>query len=148
MSFLLIRLCGGAEAGLVLTRLRAPVTLACASVHHHRERHNLERYIGMRRSNPQKANRNTHMNEAMFRDERGRKKLIIKLPDFDLRRRQDKWAPDEMRKWMMREGINPYEDVSPRMWQERKLFQTTLGQFLCSVLQFSDDVRISFQNSQ
>ncbi|TKR77982.1 hypothetical protein L596_018863 [Steinernema carpocapsae] len=34
-------------------------------VHHHKERGDLQRFIGMKRSNPQRANRNTHMNERI-----------------------------------------------------------------------------------
>ena len=39
-------------------------------VHHHKELEEpggFERFIGWRRSNPNKANRNTHVNEAKYR---------------------------------------------------------------------------------
>jgi hypothetical protein len=41
--------------------------LAIRCVHHHLERDDFERFIGMKRSNPQKANRNTHINEKKWR---------------------------------------------------------------------------------
>ena len=36
-------------------------------VHHHMERRNLELFLGIKRSNKNRANRNTHKNEKRFR---------------------------------------------------------------------------------
>lgn len=36
-------------------------------VHHHKEAENMERFLGIKRSNSAKANRNTHHNERKFR---------------------------------------------------------------------------------
>ncbi|KAK0417128.1 hypothetical protein QR680_012843 [Steinernema hermaphroditum] len=99
-------------------------------VHHHRERGDLQRYIGMRRSNPQRANRNTHLNERMFRAMRGQKTLIIDLPDDEVTRKREKMSPSEMRIELLRQGINPYKQVSPRRWNEN---QITLNSFYAVV---------------
>lgn len=37
------------------------------AVHHHKERENILRYLGIQRSNKAKANRNTHINEKKWR---------------------------------------------------------------------------------
>lgn len=37
------------------------------SVHHHKESEDMDLFMGIKRSNPQKANRNTHVNERKFR---------------------------------------------------------------------------------
>ncbi|VDN43379.1 unnamed protein product [Gongylonema pulchrum] len=46
-----------------------PTNLAAVpvcEVHHHRERYNLHLYLGIKRSNRHKSNRNTHINERQF----------------------------------------------------------------------------------
>ncbi|VDK52187.1 unnamed protein product [Anisakis simplex] len=92
-----------------------------AYVHHHKERHNLERFIGIRRSNPARANRNTHINERMFRKLRGAKTVLIDLPDDVERRQREKMNPSEMRISMLKAGMNPYKEVQPRSWNETQM---------------------------
>uniref|UniRef100_A0A1I8A289 Large ribosomal subunit protein mL45 n=1 Tax=Steinernema glaseri TaxID=37863 RepID=A0A1I8A289_9BILA len=99
-------------------------------VHHHKERGDLQRFIGMRRSNPSKANRNTHHNERMFRAMRGQKTLTMELPDDEVTRQREKMTPAEIRLDLLRRGINPYKDVSPRGWNEN---QATLNSFYAVV---------------
>jgi hypothetical protein len=41
--------------------------LSVRDVHHHMERDNMRRFLGIERSNPQKANRNTHQHEKKWR---------------------------------------------------------------------------------
>lgn len=90
-------------------------------VHHHMERHNLQRYLGIHRSNKAKANRNTHHNEKMFRRMRGLKTIILDLPDDVEQRKHDSLPPNELRAAMLRKGINPYKEVQPRSWQEGQI---------------------------
>lgn len=37
------------------------------NVHHHKERHDLDLYIGIKRSSKSRANRHTQVNEGIFR---------------------------------------------------------------------------------
>uniref|UniRef100_A0A914WA38 Large ribosomal subunit protein mL45 n=1 Tax=Plectus sambesii TaxID=2011161 RepID=A0A914WA38_9BILA len=145
MSALLARLGGGSwmgESKLLWAGLRSSTVQPCALVHHHRERQNLDRFLGMRRSKPQKANRNTHLNEAKFRRERGRKTLYIKLPDYEMDRRTEMLTAEEQRKEMLKYGLNPYESVSPRVWQERKIFNAS---FQAPMLNYVPPENLSFE---
>uniref|UniRef100_A0AC35TUW1 Tim44 domain-containing protein n=1 Tax=Rhabditophanes sp. KR3021 TaxID=114890 RepID=A0AC35TUW1_9BILA len=92
-----------------------------AGVHHHKERGDLELFLGIKRSNTGKANRNTHKNERMFRKMRGRKTMILNLPDDVKVRERNTMKPDELRKSLLSEGINPYKEVSPRQWDEHQM---------------------------
>uniref|UniRef100_A0A914YWP5 Large ribosomal subunit protein mL45 n=1 Tax=Panagrolaimus superbus TaxID=310955 RepID=A0A914YWP5_9BILA len=96
------------------------VTTQICSVHHHKERHDLERFIGMKRSNPAKANRNTNTNEYLFRKARAKKTLIIDLPEDSQIREREKLGPNELRYKFLEKGINPYKDVTPRTWTEHQ----------------------------
>jgi len=95
-------------------------------VHHHKERHDLELFLGIKRSNKAKANRNTHHNEKKFRRERARKTMIVDLPDDVEIRSQEKMTPNELRLHFLRKGINPFKNVDPRQWSEH---QATLQSF-------------------
>uniref|UniRef100_A0AC34QLI3 Tim44-like domain-containing protein n=1 Tax=Panagrolaimus sp. JU765 TaxID=591449 RepID=A0AC34QLI3_9BILA len=127
------------------------VTQVCG-VHHHKERHDLELFLGIRRSNTAKANRNTHINEKLFRRARAEKTLRLDLPDdVEVREREkmtpnelrlhflrkginpykevrerEKMTPNELRLHFLRKGINPYKEVQPRQWTEH---QSTLQSF-------------------
>lgn len=61
------RLCPLARTGLTGLAASTPSTVQRALVHHHMERHDLARFLGIKRSNRARANRNTHVNEKMFR---------------------------------------------------------------------------------
>ncbi|GMT19116.1 hypothetical protein PFISCL1PPCAC_10413 [Pristionchus fissidentatus] len=103
-----------------------PIVVQSAGVHHHMEARNLRRFLGIERSNKAKANRNTHHNERMFRKMRGRKTILLDLPDDAEQRRFDDLPPNKLRTEMLKKGINPYRDVQPRTWQEA---QVTLQSF-------------------
>uniref|UniRef100_A0AC34F1T9 Tim44-like domain-containing protein n=1 Tax=Panagrolaimus sp. ES5 TaxID=591445 RepID=A0AC34F1T9_9BILA len=90
------------------------------SVHHHKERHDLERFIGMKRSKPSKANRNTNSNEHIFRRARAKKTMIVDLPEDSEMREREKMEPNELRYKFLEKGINPYKDVNPRSWTEHQ----------------------------
>uniref|UniRef100_A0A0N4ZV19 Large ribosomal subunit protein mL45 n=1 Tax=Parastrongyloides trichosuri TaxID=131310 RepID=A0A0N4ZV19_PARTI len=92
-----------------------------AGVHHHKERQNLELFLGIKRSNKAKANRNTHKNERMFRRLRGQKTMVLDLPDDAKIRYQQSLSPDEMRRDMLKDGINPYKEIGPRQWEENQI---------------------------
>jgi large subunit ribosomal protein L45 len=103
------------------------VTQKCF-VHHHKERHDLERFIGLKRSNTAKANRNTHMNEKLFRRARAQKTLLLDLPEDSEIRLREKMSPTEIRYSFLKKGVNPYKDVSPRTWNEHQAtFQSFYG---------------------
>ncbi|MFH4979587.1 hypothetical protein AB6A40_006296 [Gnathostoma spinigerum] len=106
------------------SHLLRPFLFTCdraAFVHHHKERHNLERFLGIRRSNPNRANRNTNVNEYRFRRLRGRKIVAIELPDEEENRKLRALPPAEMRMAMLKKGINPYKEVTPRNWTEHQV---------------------------
>nr|CDJ91970.1 Mitochondrial inner membrane translocase complex domain containing protein [Haemonchus contortus] len=103
-----------------------PFVVQWAAVHHHMERKDLARFLGIQRSNKARANRNTHINEKMFRKMRARKTVIIELPDDEERRRRENLTPSQLRVELLRKGVNPYKEVQPRAWQES---QTTLQSF-------------------
>ncbi|VDO72784.1 unnamed protein product [Haemonchus placei] len=103
-----------------------PFVVQWAAVHHHMERKDLARFLGIQRSNKARANRNTHINEKMFRKMRARKTVIIELPDDEEQRRRENLTPSQLRVELLRKGINPYKEVQPRAWQES---QTTLQSF-------------------
>uniref|UniRef100_A0A1I7XS43 26S proteasome complex subunit dss-1 n=1 Tax=Heterorhabditis bacteriophora TaxID=37862 RepID=A0A1I7XS43_HETBA len=90
-----------------------------ANVHHHKERQDLQRFLGIHRSNKARANRNTHVNEKMFRRER----RLAKLP------------PSQMRMEMLKKGINPYKEVNPRAWKEA---QITMQSFCKQFIHYED----------
>ncbi|KAK6022111.1 DSS1/SEM1 family protein [Ostertagia ostertagi] len=115
-----------ASSGLPALAASAPFVVQRAAVHHHMERGDLARFLGIKRSNTARANRNTHVNEKMFRRLRGRKTVMIDLPDDEERRRHDNLTPSELRVELLRKGINPYKEVQPRIWQES---QTTMQSF-------------------
>ncbi|GMS89290.1 hypothetical protein PENTCL1PPCAC_11465, partial [Pristionchus entomophagus] len=103
-----------------------PTVIQAAGVHHHLESGNLRRFLGIERSNKAKANRNTHHNERMFRKMRGRKTVLIELPDDVEQRKQEALPPNKLRMEMLKKGINPFREVQPRTWQEA---QVTLQSF-------------------
>uniref|UniRef100_A0A915BE17 Large ribosomal subunit protein mL45 n=1 Tax=Parascaris univalens TaxID=6257 RepID=A0A915BE17_PARUN len=96
-------------------------TIQKAFVHHHKERYDLERFIGIKRSNPARANRNTAINERRFRRLRGAKTVVIELPDDVERRKQEMMSPAELRIAMLKKGLNPYKEVQPRSWNEGQI---------------------------
>uniref|UniRef100_A0A915DVK0 Large ribosomal subunit protein mL45 n=1 Tax=Ditylenchus dipsaci TaxID=166011 RepID=A0A915DVK0_9BILA len=104
-----------------------------------------ELYMGIKRSNPQKGNRNTHVNEKMFRKLRGMKTLRIELPDDVERREQDKMTADELRVSLLKKNINPYKEVAPREWNEHQL---TLQSFYAVVDPYAAPEEMSFQVNQ
>ncbi|KAL3091359.1 hypothetical protein niasHS_007152 [Heterodera schachtii] len=102
-------------------------------VHHHKELEEpggFERFMGWRRSNPAKANRNTHINERYMRRLRGAKRLIMDLEeDYAERRQLDQMRPDEVRMYLLRKGKpNIFKDVAPRDWNEHQITLNTFGQ--------------------
>ncbi|PAV59040.1 hypothetical protein WR25_10751 [Diploscapter pachys] len=68
-----------------------------------------------------KANRNTQVNERYLRRERGRKVVVIELPDHDEQRKLQELSPLEYRMHMLKKGINPYLKVAPRTWSETQI---------------------------
>ncbi|PAV55724.1 hypothetical protein WR25_04104 [Diploscapter pachys] len=68
-----------------------------------------------------KANRNTQVNERYLRRERGRKVVVIELPDHDEQRKLQELSPLEYRMHMLKKGINPYLKVAPRTWSETQV---------------------------
>lgn len=98
-----------------------PTLVQSAGVHHHLERRDLRRFLGIERSNKAKANRNTHHNERMFRKIRGRKTVLLDLPDDVEQRKLDALPPAQMRTELLKKGINPYKEVQPRHWQEHQI---------------------------
>lgn len=52
---------------------------------------------------------------------RGAKTVLIDLPDDAEQREQEKMSPDEVRKSMLKKGINPYKEVTPRRWEEHHI---------------------------
>ncbi|VDM84545.1 unnamed protein product, partial [Strongylus vulgaris] len=115
------RLCPLTRTGLPGLIATAPNIMQQASVHHHLERHDLARFLGIKRSNKARANRNTHVNEKMFRKLRGRKTVVIDLPDDEEQRRREKMSPSELRLELLKKGVNPYKEVQPRAWQEAQI---------------------------
>ncbi|VDL74761.1 unnamed protein product [Nippostrongylus brasiliensis] len=120
------RLTPSARSGVTSLMAVNPTLVQRAFVHHHLERHDLPRFLGITRSNKARANRNTHVNEKMFRKLRGKKTVLIDLPDDEEQRRQDSLTPSQLRVELLRKGINPYKEVSPRVWQET---QTAMQSF-------------------
>ncbi|CAD5221098.1 unnamed protein product [Bursaphelenchus xylophilus] len=96
-------------------------------VHHHMERSDILRYLGIKRSNTAKANRNTHVNEKKFRQLRGRKNVMIELPDYEFERKGKDMYADDMRIAMLKKGINVNKDVAARQWNESQLTMQTFG---------------------
>ncbi|CAJ0572551.1 unnamed protein product, partial [Mesorhabditis spiculigera] len=94
-------------------------------VHHHMERGDIARYLGLARSNRAKANRNTHVKERRFRKLRGQKTVMIDLPEYEEEQKLNNLPPDQLRLELLKKGINPYKDVSPRNWQEAQVTQTS-----------------------
>ncbi|KAF8359902.1 mrpl-45, partial [Pristionchus pacificus] len=112
----------------ILPHPSIPTIIQSAGVHHHMESKNLRRFLGIERSNKAKANRNTHHNERMFRKMRGRKTVLLELPDDVEQRRLDALTPNKLRTEMLKKGINPYREVQPRLWQESQVtFQSLYG---------------------
>ncbi|CAD5214844.1 unnamed protein product [Bursaphelenchus okinawaensis] len=117
---------------LGLLTLSNPSVLACSviqerNVHHHMERGNLKRYLGIGRSNTAKANRNTHINEKKFRQLRGRKNIPVELPDYQLLSKAKDMYPDELRVAMLKQGMNSNKDVASRQWNEAQLTLNSFG---------------------
>ncbi|CAJ0937174.1 unnamed protein product, partial [Mesorhabditis belari] len=110
----------------ILNRLPILKSSSWREVHHHMERQDLQLYLGIRRSNPNRANRNTHVNERAFRKLRGKKTILMDLPDHEEQKELDSLPPDRLRIELLKKGINPYKDISPRVWQEA---QTTTSSF-------------------
>uniref|UniRef100_A0A0K0F7Q5 Large ribosomal subunit protein mL45 n=1 Tax=Strongyloides venezuelensis TaxID=75913 RepID=A0A0K0F7Q5_STRVS len=92
-----------------------------SGVHHHKERGDLELFLGIKRSNKAKANRNTHKNERIFRRLRGQKTIILDLNDDVEKLWQSNLPPAEIRRQMLRKGINPYKDVFQREWEDHQI---------------------------
>uniref|UniRef100_A0A914E6B1 Large ribosomal subunit protein mL45 n=1 Tax=Acrobeloides nanus TaxID=290746 RepID=A0A914E6B1_9BILA len=96
-------------------------------VHHHMERDNIERYLGIRRSNTAKSNRNTHVNERFTQKLRGKKSLLIELPtEGPEQKKTEGMTPSELRKSFLRKGINPYKDIAPRNLTAEQIEITSL----------------------
>ncbi|CAI2349619.1 unnamed protein product [Caenorhabditis sp. 36 PRJEB53466] len=111
-----------------LAPAQAAQAVQSASVHHHMEANDMKRFTGVTRSNKAKANRNTHVNEKMFRRMRGRKTLLIELPHDSARERESQMSPSEMRTELLKRGVNPYKDAQPRVWNEAQItFQSIYG---------------------
>lgn len=88
----------------------------------------MKRFTGVTRSNKAKANRNTHVNEKLFRRMRGRKTLLIELPEDSAREKEAEMSPGEMRTELLKRGINPYKEAQPRVWNEAQVtFQSIYG---------------------
>ncbi|CAJ0596763.1 unnamed protein product [Cylicocyclus nassatus] len=115
------RLCPLSRTGLPGLAACTSNLLQQASVHHHLERHDLRLFLGIKRSNKARANRNTHINEKMFRRMRGRKTVVIELPDDEEQRRREKMSPAELRLELLKKGVNPYKEAQPRPWQEAQI---------------------------
>ncbi|GMR42192.1 hypothetical protein PMAYCL1PPCAC_12387, partial [Pristionchus mayeri] len=62
-----------------------------------------------------------HHNERMFRKMRGRKTVLLDLPDDVEQRNMDVLPPFKLRTEMLKKGINPYREVQPRNWQESQI---------------------------
>lgn len=77
-----------------------------AEVHHHKEVHNWERFIGLKRSNNRRPNRHW---DPRWRAARGRKFIKLDLPDMDQNREKDTTSIEQMRKLLKAEGIPPVE---------------------------------------
>ncbi|CAP33598.1 Protein CBR-MRPL-45 [Caenorhabditis briggsae] len=106
----------------------AACTTQIAGVHHHKEAGDMKRFTGVTRSNKAKANRNTHVNEKLFRKMRGRKTLLVELPEDSARERESEMPPGEMRTELLKRGLNPYKEAQPRVWNEAQVtFQSIYG---------------------
>uniref|UniRef100_A0A0K0DN14 Large ribosomal subunit protein mL45 n=1 Tax=Angiostrongylus cantonensis TaxID=6313 RepID=A0A0K0DN14_ANGCA len=118
---MIVRICPYVRS--VLPGLVPSTTSATQSafVHHHLERKDLARFLGINRSNKARANRNTHVNEKIFRKLRGKKTVVLDLPDDEERRHQETLTPSQLRIELLRKGINPYKEVQPRTWQESQI---------------------------
>ncbi|KAJ1351728.1 hypothetical protein KIN20_007853 [Parelaphostrongylus tenuis] len=119
---MIVRTCPHARSilpGLLVSSTTS--TTQSAFVHHHMERKDLARFLGIERSNKARANRNTHVNEKMFRKLRGKKTVVVDLPDDEERRYQETLTPSQLRIELLRKGINPYKEVQPRAWQESQI---------------------------
>jgi len=103
-------------------------------VHHHMERDDLNRFIGLVRSSRHRANRNTHINEKKWRKERGRKWFPITLPPDYQKEKNSTMNSDQMRISMLRKGVNIGKDIGARTWQE---YQITYQSFCSCILNFS-----------
>ncbi|RCN26263.1 hypothetical protein ANCCAN_28011 [Ancylostoma caninum] len=64
--------------------------------------------------------------QIFFLQMRGRKTVVIDLPDDEEQRRREKLTPSELRIELLKKGINPYKEVQPRAWQEA---QVTMSSF-------------------
>ncbi|CAB3402288.1 unnamed protein product [Caenorhabditis bovis] len=114
--------------GFLVPAHSAACAVQVAGVHHHKEAGDSARYQGMARSNRAKANRNTHVNEKMFRRMRGRKTVIMDLPMDSAREKEDAMSPKEMRIELLKRGTNPYKEAAPRVWNESQItFQSIYG---------------------
>ncbi|CAI5446369.1 unnamed protein product [Caenorhabditis angaria] len=122
------RLCHQLNKTLLTPCHAAVCTTQVAGVHHHKEADDMPRFTGMHRSNKAKANRNTHVNEKMFRRMRGRKTILIDLPDDSAKDREDQMTTAELRTELLKRGVNPYKDAQPRVWNEGQItFQSIYG---------------------
>ena len=52
---------------------------------------------------------------------RGRKTVLVDLPDDVEDRRLNALDPSQLRIEMLKKGINPYREVTPRTWQESQV---------------------------
>ncbi|CAD6187712.1 unnamed protein product [Caenorhabditis auriculariae] len=106
----------------------AGYNIQTSGVHHHKERDDLQRFLGISRSNKAKANRNTHVNEKMFRRMRGRKTVLLELPEDSDKSKMDNMTPNEIRIELLKKGVNPYKEAQPRVWNEAQItFQSMYG---------------------
>lgn len=56
-----------------------------------------------------------------FLQMRGRKTLLIELPEDSAREKEAEMSPGEMRTELLKRGINPYKEAQPRVWNEAQV---------------------------
>ncbi|VDN02210.1 unnamed protein product [Thelazia callipaeda] len=107
-----------------------PTLVLTCDVHHHNERKNLRLFLGIKRSNKHKSNRNTHINERKFARLRAKKNFNIDLPEDNMQEKQQKLSPLELRLLLLKKGINPYREVTPQTWKEYQITFTSCYQVI------------------
>ncbi len=90
------------------------IFLPRAFVHHHKERHNLLRFLGVVRSNTRRPNRHY---DIRYSKERGRKFIRPKLPDTEWSRKKENVSFEELRSMLKKEGLPP----GSRQYNERPM---------------------------
>lgn len=100
------------------------------SVHHHKEARDLLLFLGIKRSSRARANRNTHINERYLKKPRGRKMVLIDIPEDSIEQKMEEMTPMEMRTYLLRKGVNPYKHMHPRVWSEHQITFQSFGDTL------------------